>query len=357
MSNEEQTPPPLLLPKKEYVGETAFDGDQLSRKELGDRLTTYLERLRRGAVIAIDAPWGEGKTWFGKNWEQSLQNDGYKVAFIDAFEQDYIEDSFLLIAAELMNLLDEDQDISGLRGQAVSVMKALVPVTAKAVMNLAGRTIIGTTNLEGDLKSVSEELLSGATDLSAQWINVRLNDYQHEKESFSAFRETISQLATGSDKPIVIIVDELDRCKPSFAVSLIERLKHFFDVPNLVFIRLMNKKQLESAVSGVYGEGTDSHAYLGKFINLTLSLPKKRKLDYPGEDHIKQYCSHIFAQYEFGNQDHHSGFLNTFSLMANVVNLSLRDIEKGISWYAFTYPNKAATWLLSEVTPNFRTAT
>ncbi|MCM3608807.1 hypothetical protein M4D49_25315 [Cupriavidus pauculus] len=51
---------------------TPFDGDLLERAAVARRLTTYLQRLEIGAVMAIDAPWGEGKTWFGRHWAKSL---------------------------------------------------------------------------------------------------------------------------------------------------------------------------------------------------------------------------------------------------------------------------------------------
>ena len=349
MSEEENISPPLLLPKKGYVGESSFEGDKLDRKEVADHLTSYLERLRSGAVIAIDAPWGEGKTWFGRNWEKSLQEGGYKVAFIDAFEQDYIEDPFLLVAAELTGLLQEEVDSSELIEQAVGVMKALVPVTTKALINFAGRAVTGSADVTDQVEGAINNVVSASGDLSEQWIRNRLEGYTQEKETLQHFKESVGNLAANEEKPIIIIIDELDRCKPTFSVALIERLKHFFDVPNLVFVLLMNKTQLERSVAGVYGREIDSQSYLGKFINLVFRLPKKVELDSHMNDDIKKYCEHVFRQYKFGQDDHHRAFVDTFSMMATLQNLSLRDIEKGISWYAFSHPNQAATYLLSYV--------
>ena len=92
MNQEGQTLPQLSLQRIAIVGDNAFDGDKLGRKELGERLTGYIDRLREGSVLAIDAPWGEGKTWFGRNWAKHLKEKEHKVVFIDAFEQDYMED-------------------------------------------------------------------------------------------------------------------------------------------------------------------------------------------------------------------------------------------------------------------------
>lgn len=108
MNQQDENRCQLILPRTDVVGEQAFASDLLNRKELAVKLTGYLDRLRAGAVLAIDAPWGEGKTWFGRNWEQYLKDEDHKVVFIDAFEQDYVEDPFLLLAAEISGILDDE---------------------------------------------------------------------------------------------------------------------------------------------------------------------------------------------------------------------------------------------------------
>jgi hypothetical protein len=87
-------------------GDLPFSGDKFQRQATADKLTNFLPRLSfNGAVIAVDAPWGAGKTWFGMNWAAALRRSGHKVAFINAFEQDHTEDPFLPITAELSHLL------------------------------------------------------------------------------------------------------------------------------------------------------------------------------------------------------------------------------------------------------------
>ena len=82
-----------------------FAGDLLERTRLADRLTGYINRLKEGAVIAIDASWGEGKTWFAKNWAARLRRENHPVVFIDAFAQNDELDPFFILAAELALLL------------------------------------------------------------------------------------------------------------------------------------------------------------------------------------------------------------------------------------------------------------
>ena len=100
--------PTLCAPRMAFDENKPFDGDLFNRKELADQLTGYIERLRDGTVIAIDAPWGEGKSWFGRNWAADLKNQGLRVIYLDAFQQDYVEDPFLLIASEINELIGSD---------------------------------------------------------------------------------------------------------------------------------------------------------------------------------------------------------------------------------------------------------
>jgi len=62
-------------------------------------------------------------------------------------------------------------------------------------------------------------------------------------------------------------VDELDRCRPDFALGLLERIKHLFDVEGIAFVLLVNRSQIEGYIRTVYGNA-DAEAYLLKFGSL-----------------------------------------------------------------------------------------
>lgn len=327
----------LILPRIDVVGDQAFAGDLLDREKLAIKLTGYLDRLRAGAVLAIDAPWGEGKTWFGRNWEQYLKDEGHKVVFIDAFEQDYVEDPFLLLAAEIAEVLDDGGTAKEFRKKAVDVTKAILPIGAKTLINVVGRVALGTNNVSKEFEDAVKAANGEIADATDKWIEGKINNHAQEKESLKDFKDELTKIAADQDNPIVIIIDELDRCKPTFAVQLIERLKHLFDVPNMVFVLLLNRNQLEKAVKGVYGAETDASAYLGKFVNFFFLLPKRTSVGMTANNHVKNYISHVFEHYNFETrEDQH--FKDCLSAMATIFNMSLRDIEQAIALYAFAQP-------------------
>jgi predicted KAP-like P-loop ATPase len=335
MTQQSNSLPPLSLGRSEIVGEQAFEGDLLSRKKLAERLTGYLDRLKEGAVLAIDAQWGDGKTWFGRNWAKSLEDDGHKVVFIDAFEQDYIEDPFLLIAAEIAEALkEEDEGIKEFREKAAGVMKTILPVGTKVLMNIAGRVVLGSGDASEEIKDAFEAASDSTADAASEWIKEKLQDHAQEKASLQHFRNELEAVANAQEKPIVIFIDELDRCRPTFAVRLIERVKHFFDVPNVVFVLLINRDQLEKAIKGVYGTETDAAAYLGKFVNFFFLLPILHRDSESSKRYIASYVGHVLKRYNFDSGRETSVFKETFAVLAAHYNLTLRDIERAIALYA-----------------------
>ncbi len=287
--------PLLAFHKEPIVGTRPFDGDTLNRAQLADKLTGYIDRLNAGAVLAIDAPWGEGKTWFGRNWAKKLGNEEYRVAYIDAFEQDYIEDPFILLAAELLSMVeDKSQAKMLLTKKATNVAKATFSISTKIGMGLLTKYALGGVDLGEEIEGAISDASEESANLSSKWIEDSFAKHDKNKNTIAAFKDELTKYASSQDKPIVIFIDELDRCRPDFAVSVIERIKHFFDVPNVVFVLLLNRDQLEKAVKGVYGSETDGAAYLGKFVNFFFRLPKSKAADYHSESDIERFVVTTF---------------------------------------------------------------
>lgn len=332
---------PLALPRTTVVGDQAFEGDRLDRGKLAEPWTVYVDRLRVGAVLAIDAPWGEGKTWFGRHWAKHLASDlhKHKVVFIDAFAQDYMEDPFLLIAAEIASVLDDGKGAAKeLREKAAGVMKTILPMGAKALINFAGRVALGSTNLSDDFQEAAKGASQGVADTTSKWIEKRLEDHTQEKASLEYFRIELNKFAATQDKSVVVFIDELDRCRPNFAVQLIERIKHFFDVPNLVFVLLLNRKQLENAIKGVYGPETDAAIYLGKFVHLFLRLPKNISRDMTSSGNITAFIQDVLLRHDFDNSQ--AGLVKNFktnlSQWVVAADMSLRDIERACTLFVMS---------------------
>ncbi len=250
------------------VGSEAFGNDLFDRRRIADTLTNYISRFQTGCVIGIDAPWGEGKTWFGRNWEAYLKEKDFKVIYLDAFKTDYFEDPFLALSAEIIALLKkEDLPSEKIKNSLLEIGKVLLPTVSRVLLSASMRLALGSDGSDA-IKELKNELDQDSSKLIENVLEDRLKEYESEKGSLEDLRNQLSELALNDKKPIVFFIDELDRCKPTYAIKMLERIKHFFDIPGLIFILLINRQQLERSVAGVYGfENEGAAEYLEKFVH------------------------------------------------------------------------------------------
>ena len=332
--------PPLHRKTSECVVPTKrYEDDLFGREKLAKQLTGFLHRLPDGAVIAIDANWGEGKTWFGRRWNASLQDEGFQTAYIDCFQRDHLDDPFTMITGEFLTLAtaSKPEVKTKLLTAGKKLGTALLPAATKFAINTFGHWAIGNAQLSDGMTKGLEALDTTAGALEKA-VAAHLEDYQKSNESISAFKDTLTEMANESDKPIVVFVDELDRCRPDFAVRTIERIKHFFDVPGIVFVLLLNQRQLAAAVEGLYGPKVNAEAYLAKFIPLSLTLPKMASFDGYGKDDNKTHCQFELKRLGMPSTKNTDAFADVMGIFATLMDLSLRDIERATVLYSFAQP-------------------
>jgi hypothetical protein len=138
----------------------------------------------------------------------------------------------------------------------------------------------------------------------------------------------------------VVFIDELDRCSPTFAVRLLERAKHFFEVPGIVFVLLLNRDQLEAAIRGLYGAQVNANQYLHKFLTLTLRLPKREDLSWDGHSFASLNLQGVAAQLGLTNVSGFREFANTLAPIGQLLGMSYRDMERAVACYGLTHSGK-----------------
>jgi hypothetical protein len=332
-----QIPYPLHVRPAETSGKEAFEGDLFQRQSLAIRLTGLISRIKTGGVIAIDAPWGDGKTWFVENWELSLKAQGYQTAFLNVFKHDHVEDPFTMLCSEVITKLDiNQQDKSTLFEKGKIVAKSLIPLLAKALITYGTKASSG-LSLE-EFQTTIDEFGKDVADQTRDSVADVLGRFDEDKQSVDAFFKILTDHAASQKKPLVVFIDELDRCRPDFAVRTIERIKHFFDVPNIIFVLSVNRAQIAAYVRGVYGIGDEADQYLGKFILFWLKLPKANSLDIRGLNHSLIYCNELARKYGLNDLGETANFNQLFSFFATKLSLALRDLERGFTLYSLAMP-------------------
>src|SRR5690606_3684965 len=246
--------------------ENPFANCKLDRQKYANILTNIIKSYPAGFVLALNNKWGTGKTTFVKMWQKDLENQNFKTLYFNAWENDFENDPLTALMGELKTLTKTGAELKfkdTLKHAAV-LTKNIAPLVVKAV---ADRYV--------DTNKVTD-IIVGVTKGLSEVFEHEVQEYAKKKKSISDFKQSLSKFIENSSggKPLIFFVDELDRCRPNYAVSILEQIKHFFSVPNIVFVLSIDKGQLGGAIKGVYGsDEIDSDEYLRRFIDLEYSIP------------------------------------------------------------------------------------
>lgn len=309
----------------DILTESPFANCKLDRKKYAQVLTNIISSYSYGFVLAINNKWGTGKTTFVKMWEQDLKNKDFQTVYFNAWENDFENNPLTALMGELKTLTTKstEPEFKSTLKKAATLTKHIAPIVAKAIAD----KYIDTTNIKDAIVGVTK----GLTDVFENDVN----EYSEKKKSISEFRKSLSEFIanTNKGKPLVFIIDELDRCRPDYAVSIIEQVKHFFSVPNIIFVLSIDKIQLGNAVRGVYGsDKIDADEYLRRFIDLEYSIPEPEigvfseyLYDYFNfDDFFAKPERTKFSELKFDKTD----FLKIAKILFSNSNISLREQEK-----------------------------
>lgn len=253
-----------------YIPKTKEEGDpfmncKLDRKKYADALTTIVNTYSDGFVMAINNKWGSGKTTFVEMWKQQLKNEGFQTLYFNAWENDFQTEVMVALLAELKELQDKGKrNFNSLVKSGAILLNKTAPIIASGIVSRA----------VGD--KVAGELVEVITELTTGELKKQIESFTDAKKGLIDFRNSLKKYVAqvNKGKPVIFIIDELDRCRPNYAVSVLENIKHLFSVEGIVFVLSIDKVQLGHAIRGVYGsEQIDSEEYLRRFIDLEYNLP------------------------------------------------------------------------------------
>jgi hypothetical protein len=306
--------PKNIVPKPE----NPFKDDLLNRKQYADVLTQIVKNTEDGFTLSINADWGYGKTTFVKMWDAMLQSEGYKTIYFNAWESDFVADPMMALIDGLRNTTFDQDFAFEQRQQLSATVDTIIGITrAIPVIKIIG-------DVGKAVKDGVDQCIEDTNDFQrTQSLQSLVAEF---KERLSNYAKTISK-----DKPLIIFVDELDRCRPDYAVQMLERIKHFFAIDNIIFVLSIDKKVLCKSIEAVYGGlKIDTEAYLRRFVDIEFDLP---------EPDIDSFAKALFDQKEIGEYftnyyDAISGEHREERLKDTLIDCflsqsnSLRDVEK-----------------------------
>lgn len=330
----------LTAPQIEISREEGFSSEKdiFNRINFGERLANLFENSQDDIVIALDAPWGEGKSTFIKMWQghvESHREKKFKTIYFDAFANDYQKDPFLALTAEMYDLLSEEDDEKKkeFKEKAGDAIKSMT----RGALKIGIRAATGGLLNGSIIDSVDKEVSTLIADQVDNIIADRLENNKKDKSALQHFKSYLQVIAEeqGNGNPIIFIIDELDRCRPDFALELIEQIKHIFSVKGITFLLVLNRNQLEASVKARYGNDVNASLYLQKFVNLWLSIPRETT-DY--DDHGEKYFK--YALYSMLEDDEKFQNKELFKLLIELIKLkkpSYREMERILSYVAIIH--------------------
>ncbi|MBF6023444.1 KAP family P-loop NTPase fold protein [Lysobacter niastensis] len=289
--------------------EKRWPDDVLGRDRLADFLTTSLTEQARirtrsqgtGLTVALDADWGTGKSFFVRHWASDLTTLEHPVVVFDAWENDIGDEAAVALMAciklELEKWTAKLPNKNAIRNKAKEattsaiqgLRKAIVPaskVIAAGVLKKATGIVVeeifdaytSTSNkaLDEISEATSATLEAGLDELFKR----SLDEHQKRSAAIKHFKTSISSLIelleaeANARMPVFVFIDEVDRCRPTYAIKLLEEIKHIFGVSKICFVVTTNLSQLRESVCAIYGAGFDGHRYLKRFFDYQYTLPE-----------------------------------------------------------------------------------
>ena len=304
-----------------------FADCKLDREPYAKILTDVVSNYADGFVLAINNDWGAGKTTFIKMWQQylHLEKNGFKTVYFNAWENDFNSNPLIPFMAEFNTLIQSDDDklFKSVIQKGSVLIKNVIPAVARAIT----KNYIDTDSLV--------DAVENSTKAAVEILEVEIKEYANKKKAIVEFRNELEKFVKfeDSNKPLVFFIDELDRCRPNYAVEVLEQIKHFFAVPGIVFVLSIDKNHLASAIRGVYGsEQINTDEYLRRFIDLEYSIPQPSN---------ESYCKYLYEYFEFDDffksderrkhnvfQNDSDLFIKTAYLLLKKSNTTLRQLEK-----------------------------
>lgn len=340
--------------------ENPWADDVLERQSIADYLTPVLASINQPFVIGLHSAYGTGKTIFIRRWRADLRLKGFESVYFNAWETDFSENPLYAFMSALKRQFEEKapkkkkekirEQFSVLakktggfaRNKALPLI--LKGLTRKALGNDAVDEFLN------DFGASEEEIASLVGEIAGESLRAQEMS-ENSLDEFKKYlgkivKERVGKKKDADKRKIIIFVDELDRCRPDYAIEVLESIKHLFSIEGIVFVLAIDDDQLQKSVASVFSPDIDADGYLRRFIDWRFKLPQ------PPPQRFARFLCDRFSLEETGSFNRRDDFYDirelarNFGVCAKAFQLSLRQQEQ-----VFTEINLAVRALIVKEAP------
>jgi hypothetical protein len=253
---------------------STFKDDLIGLEEFATRLEKFIYTEHNfvdgSLVLALNSKYGSGKTTFLRMWMASFRNKTSDdpspfVISLNAWQSDYYGDPlFAIISSLVESIKKEGQSPKKLINAAKNYAWYATAFSAQLVNKFTGVDPIAASEFVEGKKSKRKE---------SNIIPNTFTVYEERKQAMGALKSAIKEIISSSKPKVLFLVDELDRCRPDYAISYLETIKHIFDIKGAVFILATDRHQLENSAKTAFGPDLDFDEYYRKFVHREVTLP------------------------------------------------------------------------------------
>ena len=304
--------------------------DEFTRKPIAEKIIKLLDSDIDVSPLIIDGRWGTGKTEFCfklKNLIESDSSNNYKIGYVNAFQADHTNEPLLTLISEIVSFYPKKSyQRKKLIKNAVPYLRLVGGIGLKAGLGFAfGRYA---ADIPEELSKGMETIEEGSKELIDLSLESLIEDQAEAERSLNTLKNVLTDIT--AKNPVILLIDELDRCRPDFAVMMLETIKHVFDVENVQIILITNAEQLKATIKHSYGSETDSHSYLYKFFKYQINLPttSKDKDNQSVKNNVTYFEKVVRDSKVISQEFKDNQFIYEIPTFLNVDTLSLRNIEQ-----------------------------
>ncbi|MEN2388657.1 P-loop NTPase fold protein [Comamonas sp. A7-5] len=330
--------------------------DKLDRRGYADFLYKVIESAKtseaedNALIFAIDGEWGTGKSFFIDCWIDDLRAKGHLVSRFDAWKNDIVDEPLIGFLSHIYkDVGDWDKKrLTTLAGEKIKQSQKNILPLAKELMKGAAIKGLGYIFTDEVVKEVSKNVVESSDkvtsdqekdeqSMSAMLIHRQLKAHNKNLQLIEEFKDKLSSVALSlvssidRKQPVFIFIDELDRCRPDYAVRLLEVVKHIFNSKGICFISSVNIHQLQQSIKTIYGGEFEADKYLDRFFSHRLKLPAPSTKEYINSLRVFQKVKGNKARLNAGSgtisREFNEYFVNYFSQICDGYKFDLRTIK------------------------------